>query len=598
MALKNIWRNIQNTVWLKVGIGVIGLGVAGAATVGVVHYQQKTQQAMVYQTAEQYESARAKQALEELDLSAKHANYSQILMMNDMEAALLACNIPEDGFSVEEVVVESEILSVEEQKKEDAMISREPSVKPSDTAPTQEQTTDIDSNWNGAPGWATISGNRYYYTSEGRRVRGDQVIDGRHYYFNDKGALASYCGIDVSRWQGSIDWSAVKADGIDYAIIRAGYRGSGTGVLAEDPTFARNIHGAYNAGIDVGVYYFSQAISVEEAQEEAYAVLTLIRREGVPITYPVIIDLEDTWYDGSTPGRANGNSPELRTQIASAFCSVIASAGYKPMVYGSKSYLQNRFAGHGSYNVWVAHYADMPRTNYSGSYQMWQYTSTGHVAGISGNVDMNICYVDYKYGRNLESIGTYAITTVPNLSGMTLEQAKAALERVSLKYTITEDYSDTVPSGSVVSQSVPADTQVDEQSTVEVVISKGIAPKTMVNVVGLSQTEAKAKLEALGLTVIINSEANNSVAAGVVFAQSVAEGTVLQKGDSVILKVSTGSSESSSEENSSENSENSSESTGASDNTGASGDTGTSGNTGASEPTGNSVAPNSLEGDN
>ena len=176
---------------------------------------------------------------------------------------------------------------------------------------------------------------------------------------------------------------------------------------------------------------------------------------------------------------------------------------------------------------------------------------------------------------------------------MTLEQAKAALERVSLKYTITEDYSDTVPSGSVVSQSVPADTQVDEQSTVEVVISKGMAPKTMVNVVGLFQTEAKTKLEALGLTVIINSEANNSVAAGVVFAQSVAEGTVLQKGDSVILKVSTGSSESSSE-----NSENSSESTGASDNTGASGDTGTSGNTGASEPTGNSVAPNSLEGDN
>ena len=124
---------------------------------------------------------------------------------------------------------------------------------------------------------------------------------------------------------------------------------------------------------------------------------------------------------------------------------------------------------------------------------------------------------------------------------------------------------------------------MDEQSTVEVVISKGIAPKTMVNVVGLSQVEAKAKLEALGLTVIINSEANNSVAAGVVFAQSVAEGTVLQKGDSVILKVSTGSSESSSEENSSENSENSSESTGASDNTGTSGDTGTSGNTGATD---------------
>ncbi|MDD6331817.1 MAG: PASTA domain-containing protein, partial [Clostridium sp.] len=269
-------------------------------------------------------------------------------------------------------------------------------------------------------------------------------------------------------------------------------------------------------------------------------VLTMIREEGVPLTYPVIIDMEDTWYDGSTPGRANGNTPAVRSQVAAAFCQVIASAGYKPMVYGSKSYLQGRFAGLGSYGVWVAHYADMPRTNYSGSYQMWQYTSKGSVAGISGNVDMNICYVDYKYGRDLNSIGTYATAQVPDLSGKTVEEARTALDRVTLNCTLTEQYSDTVEAGKVVSQSIAPGTQVDERTTVEVVISKGKEQKAMINVVGSSQAEAVSALEALGLRVIINTANSDTVPAGCVVSQSVSAGTTLYAGDSVTLVISAG----------------------------------------------------------
>lgn len=210
------------------------------------------------------------------------------------------------------------------------------------------------------------------------------------------------------------------------------------------------------------------------------------------------------------------------------------------MVYGSKTYLQGRFAGLGSYGVWVAHYADMPRTNYSGSYQMWQYTSKGSVAGISGNVDMNICYVDYKYGRDLNSIGTYATTQVPDLSGKTAEEARADLERVTLKCTLTEQYSDTVEAGKVVSQSIAPGTQVDERTTVEVVISKGKEPKVMMNVVGSSQADAVSALEALGLRVIINTANSDTVLAGYVVSQSVPAGATVYAGDSVILVISAG----------------------------------------------------------
>lgn len=206
-------------------------------------------------------------------------------------------------------------------------------------------------------------------------------------------------GIDVSKWNGTIDWSKVKAQGIEFAIMRAGYRGYGTeGTLVEDSTFVTNMKGAIENGIEVGVYFFSQAITEAEAIEEAEMTLRLIQENGFAsdITFPIIIDTE------AAGGRADNMSKEQRTAVVRAFCNTIAQAGYKPMIYANKDWLYNQLNMDdlSEFDVWLAHYTgtDDPANNpsdYKGSHQMWQYTSQGSVSGISGNVDMNICYKKY-----------------------------------------------------------------------------------------------------------------------------------------------------------------------------------------------------------
>ena len=240
-------------------------------------------------------------------------------------------------------------------------------------------------------GWQTRDGKVYYYDANHNAVTGNQVIGGVMYTFSSDGSLAQSSGsrgIDVSKWQGSIDWGAVAASGINFAIIRVGYRGATTGALIEDPYFKANIAGATRAGIKVGVYFFTQAVNEIEAVEEASMVLKLI--SGYRVTYPVFIDTER-----ATNGRANGLDRNTRTAVVSAFCRTIANGGYKPGVYASKSWYNNQLnaSSLNSYCIWVAQYNSS--CTYSGKYDIWQYTSTGKVPGISGNVDMNIGYTGY-----------------------------------------------------------------------------------------------------------------------------------------------------------------------------------------------------------
>lgn len=155
---------------IMIGVPVVA---AGGVAAGVVVHRNQVEETMSYQTAEQYETVRDAQSVETLEIASKMPNYAQILMMNSVEAKRLEYETPNSDFNVEEVVVESVILTPEEEKKEDSPIVREPAVKPVDTAPAADQVTDVDAQWNGQPGWASISGNRYYYTNEGRRVRGD-----------------------------------------------------------------------------------------------------------------------------------------------------------------------------------------------------------------------------------------------------------------------------------------------------------------------------------------------------------------------------------------------------------------------------------------
>lgn len=193
-------------------------------------------------------------------------------------------------------------------------------------------------------------------------------------------------GIDVSKWNGSIDWDKVKNAGVEFAIIRAGYRGSVTGALVEDPYFAANMKGAAASGVQTGVYFFTQAVNEVEAVEEASAVLQLIRE--YQLDYPVFIDTEGA--GGS--GRADGLDADARTKICEAFCRTIVNAGYEAGVYASRNwYNENLYVDQlGHYRIWLAEYRSRPL--YQGYYDMWQYTSKGSIDGIDGNVDMNIRY--------------------------------------------------------------------------------------------------------------------------------------------------------------------------------------------------------------
>ena len=239
-------------------------------------------------------------------------------------------------------------------------------------------------------GWQTIGGAVKYFDLNGNAVTGEQVIQGVKYNFASDGALITgtgIMGIDVSKHNGVIDWNAVKNSGVSYVIIRCGYRGSSLGGLIVDPMFHSNIKGATDAGLKVGVYFFTQAVDRVEAVEEASMVLELIK--NYRISYPVFLDVE------ASGGRADGISRETRTEVCKAFCQTIQNAGYTAGVYANKTWLTEKFdpGQLGAYKIWLAQYASAP--TYNGRYEMWQYKSTGRVSGISGDVDLNLSYLGY-----------------------------------------------------------------------------------------------------------------------------------------------------------------------------------------------------------
>lgn len=204
---------------------------------------------------------------------------------------------------------------------------------------------------------------------------------------DDERENAVQLGIDVSKWNGKIDWEIVKAEGVDFAIIRCGYRGSSSGWLIEDPYFYENLEGAKKAGISVGVYFFTQATDLVEAVEEASMVVSLLGDRQ--IEYPVFIDTEGAGGNG----RADNLDPGTRTAVVNAFCRTIQNAGFDAGVYASRNwYLNNLNVDEmNEQKVWLAEYRQTPE--YEGRYDMWQYTSSGSVAGIEGRVDLNISYL-------------------------------------------------------------------------------------------------------------------------------------------------------------------------------------------------------------
>ncbi|MGN0277871.1 MAG: GH25 family lysozyme [Lachnospiraceae bacterium] len=201
-------------------------------------------------------------------------------------------------------------------------------------------------------------------------------------------------GIDVSKWNKEIDWQAVKEEGIEFAIIRCGYRGAASGALVIDPMYEENIKGAIDAGIPVGVYFFTQAINDVEAVEEASMVIHLI--EDYDVDYPVFLDSESA----GGKGRADKLDAEERTKIHEAFLETVSAAGYETGIYASKNWLNDRInmTDLSTYKTWLAEYADVP--SYDEYYHMWQYTSKGTVDGIETHVDLNLCYMNIDTSIN------------------------------------------------------------------------------------------------------------------------------------------------------------------------------------------------------
>ncbi len=196
-------------------------------------------------------------------------------------------------------------------------------------------------------------------------------------------------GVDVSAWQEKIDWKQVAKFGIDFAMIRAGYRGYSAGALVKDAYFDANIKGAINNGLDVGVYFFSQALTPEEAREEAEYVLELVK--GYELSYPIVYDWE---FVTDSSARTKDATGEQITACALAFCEVIYEAGYTPMVYTNMNmgYVYLDLEELYKYPVWLAEYREYPKFYYH--FDMWQLTSSGRVPGIEGNVDLNLAFTD------------------------------------------------------------------------------------------------------------------------------------------------------------------------------------------------------------
>lgn len=217
------------------------------------------------------------------------------------------------------------------------------------------------------------------------------AVDGFLTYTGDD---PSYVGVDVSAHQGEIDWTRVAAAGVEFAMIRAGYRGYTEGGIYQDEFFVRNVSGALEAGLKVGVYFFSQAVTEREAEEEARQVLEWIAPYDVQ--WPVVFDWE---RQSSETSRTRDTDGETVTACAAAFCTVIADGGYVPMVYfsPSKGYSVLELAALTDWPFWLAHYTDdWAASSFRYHFDLWQYTSSGAVDGIMGKVDLDLCMRDFS----------------------------------------------------------------------------------------------------------------------------------------------------------------------------------------------------------
>lgn len=277
-------------------------------------------------------------------------------------------------------------------KSEGGSVSRdEPAPKEDETPSENDPSTDgkhtMVKNKNGEEEWILINPylpkHEYDFT---KLVCQSELMK----YYED-GRQISYVGADISKYQNYIDFYKVKKAGIDFVMIRVGARGYGSGQLVLDDFFVDNMKRAADAGLQIGVYFSSQAITTDEATEEAELVLEAL--EDYQITYPVAFQM--SFVDNDT-ARIDSLSKSEKTEIAKTFLDAVAEDGYKTMLYGDKEWLIKEIdmSKLTAYDVWLSQFQDVP--DYPYRFTMWQYTSSASIDGIAGYVNMNVSFIDYS----------------------------------------------------------------------------------------------------------------------------------------------------------------------------------------------------------
>ena len=214
----------------------------------------------------------------------------------------------------------------------------------------------------------------------------------RMYSYDSEGNYNAMTGIDISSHNNVTDWKAVKADGIDFVMLRTGYRTYGGGILHEDEKFKQYYKEAKEAGLKIGAYFFSQAVNVQEAVDEAK--LTAKQLKDCPLDFPIAFDWEIIFDDDDA--RTDNIPVDTLTDLTLAYCQNMESIGYQPMIYQNKrtSLLKYDLPRMQGIPFWLAEYGDGPTYIYE--YDMWQYSCKGDVDGVEGKVDMNLSFLDFS----------------------------------------------------------------------------------------------------------------------------------------------------------------------------------------------------------
>ena len=248
-------------------------------------------------------------------------------------------------------------------------------------------------------GWVEENGRSYYYAADGRPLSGLNNIEGKLYFFDGSGAKASSLGIDVSYFNSAIDWNAVKAAGIDFAIVRVAFRTWEKGILNEDgDSYGQGknggfyLQGAKAAGLNVGVYVYSTAVNADEAVEEANLALEIVKKSGVELDMPIYYDTE--FSTAARRGRADRLNYIQRAEIAKAFCETVENAGFRAGVYSNEDFFNRalRIQDVSDYDIWYASYTvGFTLPSFRG-FDIWQFSDSVRVNGMPDSTDINVIF--------------------------------------------------------------------------------------------------------------------------------------------------------------------------------------------------------------